>query len=414
MANSDLRPDEVVDDLCRMLAVGQERGEHVVRAAALPARPPGAACTTSSRPPASKGGTRFYTSGIDPGFGNAGITVHALALCKEVRDGPHDGDRQLRDLGQPLHDVRDHGLREARLVAVAAAGARARRRWRGDRSSSWSPRRIDVAARRHHRVARGASLADEDVRDRVGARSPTGTHLGHALRDPRHGRRPRRASSSSTSPACATATRPTGRRAAATASTIEGEPNVQLELELSSRPRRPQPRRLPGHRHARDQRDPARGGRRPRRAHATSTSPSTARPASSPPDAPHPPVLRADTVAGRRYPHAERAASGARHADGVGHRDGAVVDDAPAERHERRHEPVDALVAERLDRRRRQALGGRFDRAAQLAPGRGEAPVAVEQAPLTQRRLGALPRLVAPPAVRLDARARHRPRRPPG
>jgi hypothetical protein len=32
-----------------------------------------------------EGGTSFYTSGIDPGFGNAGITIGALALCKEVR-----------------------------------------------------------------------------------------------------------------------------------------------------------------------------------------------------------------------------------------------------------------------------------------------------------------------------------------
>jgi 4-hydroxy-tetrahydrodipicolinate reductase len=32
-----------------------------------------------------EGGTSFYTSGIDPGFGNAGLAIHALALCKEVR-----------------------------------------------------------------------------------------------------------------------------------------------------------------------------------------------------------------------------------------------------------------------------------------------------------------------------------------
>ncbi len=32
-----------------------------------------------------EGGTTFYTSGIDPGFGNAGLAIHALALCKEVR-----------------------------------------------------------------------------------------------------------------------------------------------------------------------------------------------------------------------------------------------------------------------------------------------------------------------------------------
>ena len=37
---------------------------------------------------------------------------------------------------------------------------------------------------------------------------------------------------------------------------IEGEPHVHLELGVSLRPRRPQPRRLPGHRHARRQRHP--------------------------------------------------------------------------------------------------------------------------------------------------------------
>jgi 4-hydroxy-tetrahydrodipicolinate reductase len=31
------------------------------------------------------GGTSFFTSGIDPGFGNAGLAIHTLALCKEVR-----------------------------------------------------------------------------------------------------------------------------------------------------------------------------------------------------------------------------------------------------------------------------------------------------------------------------------------
>jgi 4-hydroxy-tetrahydrodipicolinate reductase len=32
-----------------------------------------------------EGGTSFYTSGIDPGFGNAGLTISTLALCREVR-----------------------------------------------------------------------------------------------------------------------------------------------------------------------------------------------------------------------------------------------------------------------------------------------------------------------------------------
>ena len=77
----------------------------------------------------------------------------------------------------------------------------------------------------------------------------------------------RSASSSSTSPACATRTPPTGRRASGYRIHVDGEPNVHLELALSSDRRRPQPRRLPGHRHARDQRHPPRGGGRARRAH---------------------------------------------------------------------------------------------------------------------------------------------------
>ena len=32
-----------------------------------------------------EGGTSFYSSGIDPGYGNAGLAVHTLALCKEVQ-----------------------------------------------------------------------------------------------------------------------------------------------------------------------------------------------------------------------------------------------------------------------------------------------------------------------------------------
>ena len=30
-------------------------------------------------------GTSFFTSGIDPGYGNAGVTIGALGLCSEVR-----------------------------------------------------------------------------------------------------------------------------------------------------------------------------------------------------------------------------------------------------------------------------------------------------------------------------------------
>jgi 4-hydroxy-tetrahydrodipicolinate reductase len=32
-----------------------------------------------------EGGTSFFTSGIDPGYGNAGVTIAALGLCSDVR-----------------------------------------------------------------------------------------------------------------------------------------------------------------------------------------------------------------------------------------------------------------------------------------------------------------------------------------
>jgi 4-hydroxy-tetrahydrodipicolinate reductase len=82
-ANSDLRPGQVVEDLCRMLA----GGKNVVNTSYVPLLFPKAAgdgVFEQLQAACEAGGTSFYTSGIDPGFGNAGITVHALALCKEV------------------------------------------------------------------------------------------------------------------------------------------------------------------------------------------------------------------------------------------------------------------------------------------------------------------------------------------
>jgi hypothetical protein len=82
-ANSDLRPGEVITDIARMLA----SGKNVVNTSFVPllfpkAAGPGvfdelqAACLT--------GGTSFYSSGIDPGFGNAGMAIGALSLCRQV------------------------------------------------------------------------------------------------------------------------------------------------------------------------------------------------------------------------------------------------------------------------------------------------------------------------------------------
>ncbi len=81
MAHSDVRPGEVVDDLCRMLA----SGKNVVNTSFVPLLfPRQAGFHDQLQRACLEGGTSFYTSGIDPGFGNAGITIPALAMCKEI------------------------------------------------------------------------------------------------------------------------------------------------------------------------------------------------------------------------------------------------------------------------------------------------------------------------------------------
>jgi hypothetical protein len=83
-ASSDIRPQQVVEDLSRMLA----GGKNVVNTSFVPLLFPKAAgdgVLDQLDAACHAGGTTLYTSGIDPGFGNAGLAVHALALCKEVR-----------------------------------------------------------------------------------------------------------------------------------------------------------------------------------------------------------------------------------------------------------------------------------------------------------------------------------------
>jgi hypothetical protein len=83
-ASSDIRPGQVIEDLCRMLAAGH----NVVNTSFVPLLHPKAAgdgVLDQLEAACREGGTSFYTSGIDPGFGNAGLAIHALALCKEVR-----------------------------------------------------------------------------------------------------------------------------------------------------------------------------------------------------------------------------------------------------------------------------------------------------------------------------------------
>lgn len=83
-ASSDIRPGQVVEDLTRMLAAGR----NVVNTSFVPLLYPKAAgdgVHDRLQAACEQGGSTLYTSGIDPGFGNAGLAIHALALCKEVR-----------------------------------------------------------------------------------------------------------------------------------------------------------------------------------------------------------------------------------------------------------------------------------------------------------------------------------------
>ncbi len=83
-ASSDVRPGEVVEDLRRMLA----SGHNVVNTSFVPLLyPPAAGPGVAEQLEAAckEGNSSLYTSGIDPGYGNSGITIGALALCKEVR-----------------------------------------------------------------------------------------------------------------------------------------------------------------------------------------------------------------------------------------------------------------------------------------------------------------------------------------
>ncbi len=82
-AHSDVRPGEVVDDLCRMLRAGK----NVVNTSFVPLLYPkaaGAGIHEQLQEACLAGGSSIYTSGIDPGLGNVGLAVHTLALCKEV------------------------------------------------------------------------------------------------------------------------------------------------------------------------------------------------------------------------------------------------------------------------------------------------------------------------------------------
>ena len=82
-AHSDVRPDQVIEDIARML----RSGKNVVNTSFVPLlfpRAAGPGVHDRLQDACLEGGTSFYTSGIDPGYGNAAATIGALALCKEV------------------------------------------------------------------------------------------------------------------------------------------------------------------------------------------------------------------------------------------------------------------------------------------------------------------------------------------
>ena len=81
-AHSDVRPGEVVDDLCRMLASGKNVVNTSFVALLYPEQ---AGFHDQLQAACLEGGTSFFTSGIDPGYGNAGVTIGALGLCQDVR-----------------------------------------------------------------------------------------------------------------------------------------------------------------------------------------------------------------------------------------------------------------------------------------------------------------------------------------
>jgi len=84
-AHSDMRPDAVVDDLCRML----EAGKNVVNTSFVPLLNPWSASAGDGvgdrlQAACEAGGASFFSSGIDPGFGNAELAIQMMSLSERV------------------------------------------------------------------------------------------------------------------------------------------------------------------------------------------------------------------------------------------------------------------------------------------------------------------------------------------
>ncbi len=253
MANSDLRPGEVVEDLCRML----RSGHNVVNTSYVPLLFPKAAgpmVHDQLEAACKEGGTSFYTSGIDPGFGNSGITVHALAMCKEVRTVRMAEIVNYATWDNPftMFEIMGFGKPDSSHSILLAPGST---------TLAWGPVIELVAAAMDveldgitewHEVITADETFDIasgtipegsisgmhfEIRGMVGDEARIIVEHVTRLRDD---------------------DAPEWPQGGGYRIDVEGEPNVHLELELSSDLRRPQPRRLPGHRHARHQRHPVR------------------------------------------------------------------------------------------------------------------------------------------------------------
>ena len=83
MATGDLRPNEAVDDMCRLL----EAGINVVSTSVVPLVYPPAAeerAVAKLEKACAAGGTSCFTSGIDPGFANDVVPLTLTGTCERV------------------------------------------------------------------------------------------------------------------------------------------------------------------------------------------------------------------------------------------------------------------------------------------------------------------------------------------
>ena len=82
-ATGDLRPDEAVADICRIL----RSGSNVVSSSLVPMIYPPSAPAEMRDPieaACAEGGTSFFTSGIDPGFANDLLPLFLTGVCERI------------------------------------------------------------------------------------------------------------------------------------------------------------------------------------------------------------------------------------------------------------------------------------------------------------------------------------------